>query len=87
MLKLLLRKDEGLFEEKVHGFRIDSLLIFQDRKQIGEISVQEDTFKVHQTFENSKIQPIINFIENVMTRTGSAHSAHSWLKQIGGNYI
>lgn len=70
-----------------HGFRIDSLSIYQDHERIGEISVQEDTFKIHQTFKNQKIQPIIDFIENIMTRTGSAGSARSWLRQMGGRYI
>jgi len=71
----------------VHGFRIDSLSIYQNHERIGEISVQENTFKIHQTFENPTIQPIIDFIENVMIRTGSGGSAHSWLKQMGGRYI
>lgn len=71
----------------IHGFRIDSLAIYQNHKSIGEISVQENTFKIYQTFENPTIKPIIDFIENVMIRTGSSSSAHSWLKQMGGRYI
>lgn len=71
----------------VHGFRIDSLTIYQNQDRIGEISVQENTFKIHQTFKNPTIKPIIDFIENVMTRTGSGHSAHAWLSQMGGRYI
>ena len=81
------REVKGFGGGKKHGFCIDSLSIYQDLNQIGEISVQEDSFKIHQTFENSNIKPIIDFIENVMTRTGSAHSAYSWLKQLGGRYI
>lgn len=76
-----------LFGKSKHGFCIDSLWICQDDKEIGKISVQEDTFKIYQTIENPKIKPVIDFIENVMTRSGSAHSAHSWLKQMGGRYI
>ncbi len=71
----------------VRGFHIDSLAISQDHKRIGQISVQENTFKIHQRFADPTIQPIIDFIENVMIRTGSAYSALSWLKQMGGNYI
>lgn len=70
-----------------HGFRIDSLSLFQNHERIGEISVQENTFKIYQTFENPTIKPIIDFIENVMIRTGSASSAHSWLRQLGSKYI
>lgn len=81
------RDVESFIKGTVHGFRIDSLSIYQDHKSIGEISVQENTFKIHQTFENPTIKPIIDFIENVMIRTGSAGSAHAWLKQMGGRYI
>lgn len=73
------RDIEDLFGKTIHGFSIDSLSIYQDNQEIGKISVQEDTFKIYQTFENPKIKPIIDFIENVMTRTGSAQSALSWL--------
>ncbi len=71
----------------IHGFRIDSLSISLDNEYLGEISVQKDTFNIHQTFKNQKIQPMIDFIENVMTRTGSAGSAREWLSQMGGEYI
>jgi len=74
------RDIESLRGGTIHGFRIDSLSIYQDHERIGEISVQENTFKIHQTFKNQKLQPIIDFIENVMTRTGSAGSAYSWLR-------
>ncbi|MBS0624355.1 MAG: hypothetical protein JSS62_07045 [Verrucomicrobia bacterium] len=67
--------------ETVHFFYIDSLLVYQNDRKIGEISVQEDSFKIHQTFKDPKIQPIIEFIENVITRTGFSDSARSWLKQ------
>lgn len=76
------KRIEESFGNEVRGFRIDSLVIYQNHKKIGQISVQEDTFKIHQTFKNLKIQPIIDFIENVMTRTGSAYSANGWLQHI-----
>lgn len=69
--------------ETIHGFHINSLMIYQNHEKIGEISLQQNTFKIHQTFENPIIKPIIDFIENVMIRTGSASAADSWLNQIG----
>lgn len=71
----------------LHGFCIITLTINQNHKEIGEISVQEDTFKIYHTFQDPTLQPIIDFIENVMTRTGSGHSAYEWLRQMGGRYI
>ncbi len=44
-------------------------------KEIGEISVKEDTFKINKIFENINIKQIIEFLENVRIRTVSAHSA------------
>jgi len=72
---------------KIFGFRINSLSIDENHVPIGEISVREDTFEIYQTFENPKIQPVITFIENVMKKSGSAGSAHAWLRQMGGYYI
>jgi hypothetical protein len=74
------------FDES-NGFRIYSLSIYENSVPIGEISVQEDTFEIYQTFENPKIQPVITFIENVMKKSGSAGSARAWLRQMGGCYI
>ncbi len=68
------------------GKRIDTLSIYENLTKKGEISVQrnllKDTFEITQTFSDPKIQPVIEFIENVMERSGSAASAYAWLQQI-----
>jgi len=68
--------------EEIKDFHIDSLTLYSDGKDIGKISVHEETSKIYQTFQNEKIQPIIAFVENVMTRGGRASSALAWLQQI-----
>lgn len=73
--------------EPVHGFYIYSLSIYIDHRPVGKISVQEDTFKISNTVADAGIKPVIEFIENVMKRSGSARSAVSWLRQMGSGYI
>lgn len=57
---------------------VSSLIIYKEGKEIGKISVKKGS--VIQTFKNKDIQPIIDFVENIMTKTGSADSARSWLE-------
>jgi hypothetical protein len=71
----------------IRGFPIHTLSMYSNHKDIGDISVRRDTFKMYKTIDDPKIKPIIEFIENVMTRSGSASSAASWLRQMGGSYI
>ncbi len=66
-----------------HGF----VSVYEDHVKIGEISVSEDVREMHQTINDKRIQPIIEFIENVIIRSGSARSAHSWLSQMGCYYL
>jgi hypothetical protein len=74
-------------EAKSHGFAIDTLTLYEDHKKIGNMSVRKDNFDIHQTIYYPKIYPIVEFIENVMKRSGSAISARSWLRQMGAQYI
>jgi hypothetical protein len=73
---------KGWHGESYHGFRIHSLAIYSGKNNIGEVSVQEDTFEIYQTIDNPKIRPLISFIENVMRKSGSASSADAWLRYI-----
>lgn len=67
----------------IHGFNIDSISIYQKPvNELGEISVREDVHSIYTTFRDQRIQPIIDFIEDIMKRTGSAHSATSWLRHL-----
>ncbi|MEN9343623.1 MAG: hypothetical protein RLZZ453_410 [Chlamydiota bacterium] len=65
-----------------HGFWIVSFVVYENRREIGRISVQHNNLKIHETFKNTRLQPVINFIENVMTRTGSPKSTVFWLNHI-----
>lgn len=76
------REIADIFGKPDHGFRINTLSVYAEHKKIGEISVQEDTFEIYQTIKDPKLQIVIDFIESVMKRTGSAYSAYSWLRQI-----
>lgn len=73
--------------EPFHGFNIDSLTLFMNHKKLGEISVRKDTFELYETISDPRIQPVVEFVQNVMMRSGSAGSAHSWLRRMGGDYI
>lgn len=64
------------------GFFIDTLSIHESGREIGKISIKENSFEIYETFQNSKLQPIIDFVEKVMSRTGTASAARSWLMQI-----
>lgn len=84
-IKSLLNKykitaDTTSFSEKHKKEVIYSLSLYQDHKEIGKISVREG--KIYETFENLEIKPIIEFIENVMKRSGSANSANIWLRYL-----
>jgi hypothetical protein len=67
---------------KLHGFYIDSLIVYQGGEEMGAISVREDTLVIYHSFKNHKLQPVIQFLENVMKRSGSAYSAMAWLEHI-----
>lgn len=56
--------------------------IFEEKKILGLISVDENTFTINKTLRHSNIQPIIDFVENIMTRSGSAYSVSMWLSHI-----
>lgn len=64
------------------GSRSQFVSIFQNGESMGVVLVKEDSFQISETFKKETIQPIIDFIENVMIRTGSSQSAHDWLTQI-----
>lgn len=70
-----------------HEFSIHCFTLYENGERMGVIAVRENSFEIHNTFKNPEIQPIIDLIENVMTRTGSPESALLWLKQMGGRYI
>lgn len=64
------------------GFFIDTLSMHQNGREVGKISIKEGSFEIYETFHNPKLQPIIDFVENVMSRAGTASAARSWLMQI-----
>lgn len=69
------------------GFWLSSLNLFNNRsEEIGIISVREDTFEIYQTIKDEELQVVIDFIENIMKRSGCASSAYSWLRQTGTMY-
>jgi hypothetical protein len=59
-----------------------SLMIHENYKKIGEISIQENGREICQTIKDPRIEEVIKFAENVMIKTGSSSSAHTWLDQI-----
>lgn len=77
------------YGRKIPGSWIHSLLLYDGSTKIGTISVRKNTladnkhpFEIYKSIKNEKMQPIIDFIENVMIRTGSPCSASSWLRHI-----
>ncbi|MBA3239148.1 MAG: hypothetical protein H0T62_12480 [Parachlamydiaceae bacterium] len=60
------REIVDFFGKPHHGYRIDSLSLYTNRKNIGEVSVQENTFKIIETIADPKIKHVVEFIENVM---------------------
>lgn len=72
-------------EREVHRSYIHELRFFEDREKIGTISVRSDTFAIYRTFRYPKIQPVLDFVENILTRFGSVNSAQAWLNQIKTN--
>lgn len=64
-------------------FFISTLKLYSDGELIGTISVRHDNTKLYKSFKHRELQPLIDFIENVMVRSGSSYSAISWLKQFG----
>lgn len=66
-------------DEETDGFIINIIEISQKLETIGRISVQKDSFKIYETIHHPDIKPIVDFIENVMVRTGSASSVKEWL--------
>lgn len=73
---------EDLFGRSLHGFQIESFSIYQNSQELGTVSVRKDTLQIHETFAHSDIQPVIEFVEMVLKRTGSNRSVHSWLMQM-----
>lgn len=69
-------------EEKMHRFYLDVLTLYEGEKQIGMISVHSATFAIHQTFTDPRIQPVLDFVENILTRSGSVRSVLAWFRQI-----
>ena len=52
-----------------------------------ENPVKDGRIDIIETIIDPRVKPVVDFIENVMKRTGSASSAHSWLNHIGGDYV
>jgi hypothetical protein len=68
---------------RLHGFFISILDVWGGKTKLGQISVRLDTFAIYETIANPDIQPLVEFVENIMTRSGSACSAISWIRHIG----
>lgn len=69
------------------GYNIESLSVYslnhnEKRELIYEFNIDKEG-----THLNLKLQPVIQFIENVIKRAGTAESALDWLKQLGAEYI
>lgn len=79
--------NEDVSGKPIHGFQIESIELSQKRQRVGTISVREDTLEIYETFENPELQPLIDFIETVLKRTGKAHSVAYWLRQMDGKYV
>jgi len=71
--------------KQIHGFFSNVLALYEDGEYIGNISVRHDTLAIHHTFKDPRIQPVINFFEHIMIRSGSAEAARSWICQIEGH--
>lgn len=77
------------YDRKIPGFWIYSLSLYDGSKKIGTISVRKNTstdnkypFEIYKQIKNEKVQPIIDFLENIMVRTGSPSSADCWLNHL-----
>lgn len=77
------------YEKKIPGFSIQSLSLYDGGTHLGTISVRKSPltcnkhpFEICKTIKSEKMQPIIEFIENIMIRTGSPSSASSWLSHL-----
>lgn len=66
---------------------VSIICLSADRNDIGKISVYEDTFEIYASIKDENIQPVIDFVENIMKRCGSAESVYGWLNQFGSRYI
>lgn len=74
---------------KFHGFDIVTLTLntLYRAHPIGDISIRKDNFTIHQTIDHPELQPVVKFIENILTRSGSTHSANAWLKRLGAQHV
>lgn len=61
------------------------LKLYAHGKEIGQVSYNLQNRHIEETISYPSIAPVIEFIENVMTRSGSAKSAMFWLAQLRGS--
>lgn len=50
--------------------------------EIGEISVRKDNLEIYESVKDDRFQLVINFIEYIMQRTGSACAVVHWFRQL-----
>lgn len=79
--------ESSSYGDKELGFNTDELSIYKNGQRIGSLILRLDTNRIHQTFKDPEIQPLIDFLEVVLEKSGTVHSAGAWLRHLELGYF